>query len=79
MEALLGAALAVGACCGLPLAIGGVAFLLGRGKKKDSGVSAAHSTDSAFDACCKLSASVVKSGVRRLRSKDRQAEIAAEK
>jgi len=76
MEVLLGVALAVGACCGLPLAIGGVALLLSRGKRK-SGPPQAQQSHSVMDACCQVPATLVKRTVQRLRGKEKQGESTA--
>jgi hypothetical protein len=69
MEALLGAGLAIGVCCGLPLAIGGTAFLLNKARRK-SGSPQAHPSQSMLGACCQAPAALAKRTVRRLRGQD---------
>lgn len=60
----IGAIAAVGACCGIPLAIGAGAMLLGRGKKHPQKAgNAAAQKRSAADACCSTEVSIAKSGI----------------
>lgn len=73
MGALLGVALAVGACCGLPIAIGAIALLLGRGKRKGGSLQV-HQSHSVIDACCQMPATVAKRTVRLSRGKEKQGE-----
>jgi len=74
MEALLGAAVAIGACCGLPLLLVGGAALLGRDKKK-----APHSREtppgshSVMHACCQAPLSIGKGAARWLFSRGKPA------
>jgi len=73
MGALLGAALAIGACCGLPLAIGVVALLLGKGKRK-GGFPQAPPSQSMLGACCQAPATLAKRAVRKLRGREKRGE-----
>lgn len=73
MGALLGVALAIGVCCGLPIAIGGVALLLGRGKRK-RGSPQEHASHSIIDVCCQAPATLTKRTVRRLQGKEKREE-----
>lgn len=53
MEALLGAAVAVGACCGIPLLLVGGAALINRGKRGSKAASdPAARKGSVLQACC---------------------------
>jgi len=72
MGALLGAALAIGACCGLPIAIGGVALILGKGKKRQNAGQNRQRSSSAIDACCHLPVSIARKTFRHFGGKQEQ-------
>lgn len=69
METLLGPALVVGACCGLPLAVGGTLYLLGKGKRRETVDLRGHESHSAVGACCQPFVSTANWAFRRFGGK----------
>jgi hypothetical protein len=72
MEALLGAGLAVGACCGLPLLLIGGAALLDRRKGNGRAAKPSKGRRSLIHACCEVPLSATKGALALVSGKRTQ-------